>query len=306
MEPATVPYLNIIGGGKLGQTLGRLWATHSCFQIAQVLCTTLSSAQQAANFIGTGKAVHQWEKLGAADFWLIATPDGAIASSAIKLARSGLIRRGDIVFHCSGALPASALHPLEDCGAHTASIHPVHSFANPTASLNSFGGTSCAYEGNPLALKQLLPAFEQLGAHPLAIDGDRKSLYHAGSVIACNYLVPLLDASLQCLQSAGLSRHDAAKLLTPLVHSTADNVLQTSASQALTGPIARGDQGTIEKQLQALAEQLPGLQPLYKTLGLAALKIAEQQDSTTPPNNHSKADGERNARLQRIRAVLEH
>jgi len=306
MKPAITPHLNIIGGGKLGRTLGRLWTAQNCLQVAQVFCERLNSAQQAVDFIGAGQATHRWEAFESAEFWLIATPDGAIANSALTLARSGLIRDGDIVFHCSGALPSTFLHPLTDSGALTASIHPVHSFADPAASVQTFAGTLCACEGNPQALEHLMPLFDTLGAQLLTIDSDCKSLYHTGAVIACNYLAPLLDASLQCLQTAGLARRDAAALLAPLVHSTTDNVLQTSATQALTGPIARGDQGTIEKQLQALAEQLPHLLPLYKTLGLVALTLAEQQQSVVPSKEKTNSGGERHARLQQIKALLKH
>ncbi len=271
--------LNIIGGGRLGQTLGHLWHRQQTLRIGQIVCTSRHSAEQAAAFIGAGRATDTLSDLQPADVWLVATPDRYIAKIAKQLVAEAPLAPGNIAFHCSGALPATALDALKPLGVKIASIHPVHSFVRPRESVENFSGSYCSYEGEPQALEKLLPLFQALHAELLAIDSDAKSLYHAGSVIACNYLVPLLEASLQCLQAANLSRTDAARLLAPLVHATADNVLQKSAAAALTGPIARGDSDTVERQLQALVKRLPDILPLYRALGSATARIARGQDN---------------------------
>ena len=269
--------LNIVGGGKLGRTLGKLWARAGTFAIGQVCCSQLVSAHQAVEFIGAGQPISDVNALQAADIWLIATPDQSIAALAVELAAKAPIAAGNIALHCSGALPATHLAPLQQHGLAVASVHPVHSFADPARSLETFRGSVCSYEGDPQALTQLLPAFEAVGAELLAIDSAAKSLYHAGTVMACNYLVPLLDASLACLQAAGLERACAAKLLGPLVAATADNLLSHNAEAALTGPISRGDVEIVAGQLDALNEQLPALLPSYRALGLQTLAIARDQ-----------------------------
>lgn len=271
--------LNIIGGGKLGQTLGHLWHQKGLFNIGQIMCTCKPNAEQAVEFVGAGHGIFRYNELTEADIWLIATPDSHISSTAARLVREAPVAKGNLAFHCSGALPSTELSPLKHEGLSVASIHPVHSFSQPTQSINTFGGSACAYEGDDEALKTLLPAFKALDTTLLAINSEAKSLYHTGSVLACNYLVPLLEASLKCLQAAQLSRDDAAKLLSPLVHATVDNVLQGSATDALTGPIARGDAKIVSSQLQALLEKQPGLLPLYQTLGIQAVNIARQQRS---------------------------
>lgn len=275
-----LPTLQLIGGGKLGRTLARLWHDKAYFSIGQILTRNEDSAHEAQRFIGDGHAVWQWSDLAAPTqpcLWLIAVADSQLEKAAQALAKLQLVKTGDIVFHCSGATSSSMFKPLQDKGAHTASIHPVHSFANPQNSLSTFAGSHCAYEGDAEALSQLQPAFDVLGAKLFAVSAEHKSLYHAGSVMACNYLVALLDASFASFAAAGVSREQASQLLSPLVHQTADNVFNGSPQTALTGPISRGDHTTVEQQQQALETLNPELAKLYNQLGQQALHIAEQQ-----------------------------
>lgn len=278
--------LSIFGAGKLGQTLGQLWHRHQQFTIQQVVCQSLDSAEHAVAFIGAGQAATPTTELARADVWLIATPDGAIEAAARALRSKQLLDDNTVIAHCSGALASDVLCETDSATTATtttttttASIHPIHSFANPTHSVANFSGSFCAYEGGPLALAVLLPAFERIGAQLFAVRPTEKTLYHAASVMACNYLVALLDASLECFEAAGINRTLGQKLLLPIAHQTIDNTLQHSPESALTGPISRGDIDTVTKQLDQLQQQHPHLAPIYRTLGLHALDIAERQHS---------------------------
>ncbi|BFM16887.1 Rossmann-like and DUF2520 domain-containing protein [Maricurvus nonylphenolicus] len=291
-----LPTLQLIGGGKLGRTLSRLWHDKGYFSINQILTRNETTANEAQDFIAGGHALWRWSELSAPPqpcLWLIAVADSQLAEAAHTLSQQQLVKPGDVVFHCSGATSSTILKPLQDQGAYTASIHPVHSFANPEKSLSSFAGSHCAYEGDRQALTQLLPAFEALGAELFEVSAKHKSLYHAGSVMACNYLVALLDASFASFAAAGVERERASQLLAPLVHQTADNVFNTSPQAALTGPISRGDHTTVEQQLQALEKLNPEIAKLYNQLGQQTLHIAEQQQQATPED------------LQRIQALLD-
>jgi predicted short-subunit dehydrogenase-like oxidoreductase (DUF2520 family) len=283
--------LSILGAGKLGKCLGRLWAQNTSLQLSQVVNRSQESAEQACEFIGAGEAISSdsGTALKQADVWLIATPDAAIETSLEYLVTalgSPEALRGSIVFHCSGALSAKVLARAQQLGAHTASIHPVHSFADPARSLTQFAGSTCTFEGDSNALDTLLPAFTHIGAKLLAVDPEQKLLYHAGSVFACNYLVPLIEASLECFLKAGISKSDAANLLAPLMTGTLNNVLDAQHLEGpnnyLTGPIARGDSLTVSAQLAAITKSLPDYENLYKELGKAALITANKQNGTNP------------------------
>lgn len=290
-DDADMILLNIVGPGRVGRTLGALWQGAAVFAIQDVIATTDASARGAVAHIGAGMPGTQIGQARAADVWMISTPDDAIAACAGALAGSGVLREGDIVFHCSGALSSAELEPAARCGAHVASVHPLKSFAEPETAVSSFAGTWCATEGDAAALAVLEPAFSRIGGRVIRIDAAAKLIYHAGSVMASNYLVALLEAALQCYESAGMARDDAVALMTPLVRETLENVLRRGTAGALTGPIARGDDALVARQLEMLEGSAPALAALYRQLGMVAVRLAREK---------SEADAEALAAIEKI------
>ncbi|GAA6152039.1 Rossmann-like and DUF2520 domain-containing protein [Pseudoteredinibacter isoporae] len=286
--------LSIYGAGRLGQTLAKLWHQQAYFDIQQLYCRTQSTCLDARDFIGAESAqcLSNSDALSSSDIWLVSTPDSAFANACESLKH--IIRPGDIVFHCSGALSSSELNRLQAQGAFIASIHPLHSFAQPAQSLTQFAGSHCAYEGDAEALAALLPAFEQIGGHCFAIEGN-KWLYHAASVIACNYLAPLIAASHQAFAAAGIDQQLADTLLQPLLSGTLENIRQQGPANALTGPIARGDHDFVTAQWQALENNHSQLAELYRDMAKHTTRLALQRDNSE----------ELNAKLQKLRGIFE-
>ncbi|MBT5388005.1 MAG: DUF2520 domain-containing protein [Porticoccaceae bacterium] len=268
-----MPSLSCIGAGLLGKTVCRLLSNQ--LNVQQVLNRSTDSAQQAIDFIGAGSAT-SWSELAAADIWLIATPDNQLETTAHKLWESGVLQLGNIVFHCSGSASSDILK-FPDDKIYIASAHPIHSFANPQQSLKTFSGSHCAIEGSPEATELLSNLFANIGAKPFAIESKNKALYHAATVLACNYLVSLLETSRQLLDAAGVDSQ--ANPLESLIRQTLDNYLTTGAEASLTGPIARGDSQTVAKHLEAIQDQPQGQlwQQVYSALGNAALPISAAQ-----------------------------
>lgn len=264
--------LNLIGAGRAGQTLARLWSTHGLLQPRAVVCRSLERARAAVDFIGAGQPLAGLEQLPAADLWLIATPDDQIAMAAEQLASNNA--RGNIAFHLSGSLTAAALAPLRACGMALASTHPIKSFANPALACEQFAGSACGVEGDAVALAQLEPLLQAIGASILHIDPAHKTLYHAGSAIACNFLVTLVEAGVQCLAAAGIPHQAATTALLPLLQGTLDNIGALGTTAALTGPIVRGDSGTVAKHLAAIRADQPDLAELYTCMGRQTLRLA--------------------------------
>ncbi|MFT3741824.1 MAG: DUF2520 domain-containing protein [Gammaproteobacteria bacterium] len=269
--------LNIIGAGKLGQTLGRLFQAHHSFQVTAVCNNSLQSSRQAVAFIGSGVACANLEDLPEAEVYLLAVPDQRIASLAAQLARIPTVSTARLAFHCSGALSSAELAPLQARGIAVASVHPCLTFATPLADLTALKGLFCAFEGEEIGYGILQPAMAALGAHLFKLSSQQKILYHAASAVACNYLVTVLDMALHLYQEAGLNTETAVHVIRPLVMQTIQNVLTLQPVSALTGPIARGDVATIQKHLQAIPDAAS--QHLYKTLGLATLNLAIQKQT---------------------------
>lgn len=269
--------LNIIGPGRAGRTLGALFRRAELCEVQDVLSAEISTAEEAVAFIGSGRAVRTLGEMRPADIWLLTPPDAAIAPMAEALAVAGVVRSGDIVFHCSGAQPAAILAPLAAAGARLASVHPLKSFAEPAIAVESFAGTWCTAEGDTAALAVLRPLFERLGARVAQIEAAGKTLYHAASVLVCNDLTALMEAGLRTYERAGLDRATAQAMMAPLVRETLENVFALGTVRALTGPVARGDAAVVARQLAALGEVDARIAEAYRALNAIALDLARAQ-----------------------------
>ncbi len=276
------PTLNIIGPGRVGRTIGALLQRSGLCAVQDVLSAELATAGAAVGFIGAGHAVRALGDLRAADIWMLTPPDAAITPVAGALSAAGRVRRGDVVFHCSGALASGVLAPLAAAGAHVASVHPLKSFADPATAISTFSGTYCAAEGDSAALAVLTPWFEQLGARIAVIDPAGKTLYHAASVLVCNDLTALMESGLRAYAAAGIPRATAQTMMEPLVRETLDNVFALGTTRALTGPVARGDAAVVARQLVALRALDGRIADAYRALNQVALDLARVQGSASP------------------------
>lgn len=244
--------LNLIGAGHVGRVLGRLFAASGALTVQDVLTRSQAGALDAIGFIGAGRAVAALDQMRAADVWMLAVGDDRIGAVCAQLAARHRIKDA-IVFHCSGAKSSAELAPAGAAGALAASVHPIRSFADPAQVAQDFGGTFCGVEGDEGALAVLLPALASIGAQPVAIDARAKTVYHAASVFASNYLVTVLDAALRAYQAAGVPEPVARALAQPLASESMANVFRLGAAAALSGPVARGDMDTVARQQAALA-----------------------------------------------------
>ncbi|NCO32621.1 MAG: hypothetical protein AUJ92_14800 [Armatimonadetes bacterium CG2_30_59_28] len=281
---STEKSLNIIGCGKVGKTLGKLWAESGAFQINDVLNRSIESSRAAVRFVGAGRPVARLDRMSAADVCLIATPDASIPECSRALAASGLLRRGDIVFHCSGALPSREMAAVKGSGALAVSVHPVKTFTDPALDVETFAGTHCGAEGDAEGLGVICDAFERIGGNAFRINPDSKSLYHAASVIVCNYLTALMEVGIQTFTQAGVPRETAMQIIDPIARQTVQNVFDVGAARALTGPIARGDSEVVDSQLTAMREWNPAYAELYRLLGAVALELSREQGSASAEN----------------------
>lgn len=270
------PTLNIVGAGHVGRTLGRLFAAHGVFDVQDVLTRSPASAGEAVRFIGAGRALAQASDLRPARAWMLAVSDDQIAPACAALAAAGLLE-GAIVFHCSGAKASNELQAASGAGAQVASVHPVRSFADPDKVAAAFAGTWCGVEGDAGALALLAPAFEAIGARLVTIDAAAKTVYHAASVFASNYLVTVLDAALRAYVAAGVPAEVARELAQPLAGESLANVFRLGPAAALSGPVARGDFATVARQQAAVSGWDAPTGRLYEALVEATTALAERK-----------------------------
>lgn len=279
----TLPTLNLVGAGRVAQTLASLWQTQgSSFAVQDVLTTSLASAQTACRVIGAGQAVAQMQAMRDADVWMLAVPDAQLAACAQALAAaradSGVTESGaPIVFHCSGAQGAATLAPLAALGWRIASAHCILSFASVPTAIQQFPGTPCALEGDATACDRLRPAFTAIGAQCFDVVSSDKLLYHAAAVFATNFL-PVLQATAEDLwQATGMPAHLIPNLRASLLRNAVANITTLGPQAALTGPAARGDTAAIQRQQAAVAAWDAPTGAAYAALSTLALRLAQHK-----------------------------
>ena len=268
--------LNLIGAGHVGRVLGRLLAARGDYTLQQVLTRSASSARQAVDFIGAGAVAERYDQLRPASVHVLAVGDDQIVPACAALALAVPLA-GSIVFHCSGALASDQLQAARDAGALVASVHPIRSFADPAAVAAQFAGTFCGIEGDAAALAVLTSALQSIGARPVPIDASAKTVYHAAAVFASNYLVTVLDAALRAYQAAGIPEPVARQMAQPLASESMANVFRLGAAAALSGPVARGDMATVERQRRAVTQWDAATGELYQALVAPTADLARRK-----------------------------
>lgn len=287
---AMLPDFNLVGCGRLGRSIAALLHTHGQVRIAQLIDCEIDPARAALEFIGAGET-STLDSFSPAAITLIATPDDTIADVAAQLASR--VRHGDIVFHCSGALPSGTLAVLRSAGCAVASIHPLRSFASPVQAVADFAGTACGCEGDDAALTVLGPMFDAIGAQRFAIDPAGKLLYHAGAVLACNHLVALMEAALRSMAAAGVPREAAWPALRPLIDGTLANLDRVGPRAALSGPVARDDRATVLAEWAATAAADAPVGEVYRALSRMAMTLTTGGGRLTPADLEAPAAGDR-------------
>lgn len=261
--------IGIIGGGRLGTALGIALAARG-YWVRAIASRTRASAEKLADRLGPGTracpSAHEAARIS--DLVFITTPDDAIAGVAERVKW----RADHQVVHCSGALSVDVLRPVVEKHGHVASFHPLQSFAKERA--DPFVGVTIGLGGDGVLLDTLQGIAEDLGARWIVVPSEGKAAYHASAVLISNYVVTLMKASFDLLAQLGIPEKDAQAALTGLLGGTLANLQDMSIPQALTGPIARGDTGTVRRHLDTLAAN-PPVADAYRVLGRLAIPLAQ-------------------------------
>lgn len=278
----TLPRIGVVGVGAVGMTLA--WGlAASGYPVVAVMNRTPAVAGWLADQLpGCRVALSLAEIAALAEMIILAVPDDALASVAASLPW----RSGQTVVHCSGAAPARVLAIAGEQGALFGSFHPLLSIprsrpASADEALARLAGCTFAIEAPPSLAAMLEAMAHRLGAQAIFLEEQDRVPYHLAAVLTSNYPVTLISAATDLWAQFGISREEALAALIPLLRSALGNLEQFGLPQSLTGPLARGDAGTVRAHLDYLASQKE--QPLeeaalldaaYRTLGLLSIPIA--------------------------------
>jgi predicted short-subunit dehydrogenase-like oxidoreductase (DUF2520 family) len=242
--------LTIVGAGRVG--------------------TALAAAAERAGLdvalVGRG------ELPASPDALLLCVPDTAIGQAAEAIA-AGVDRTPRFAGHTSGATPLAALAPLAARGSSLFSMHPLQTVPDANSDLTGSPAAIAADDSRAAAFAAGLA--RRLGLAPFALPEDARAAYHAAATIASNFLVALEESAADLMGRLDLD--DARELLAPLVLRTASNWAERGEA-ALTGPIARGDEETVARHLEALRDVAPDLAPMYQALAERTRAIAGRRE----------------------------
>ena len=265
-----MPKLGFIGAGTVGTALA-IKLSERGYPVVAVSSRNQTSAGKLAQVIdGCHAAASSQAVADSAELVFITTPDDAITTvvSAVKW------HPGQSVVHCSGADSVDSLEPARKQGASVGAIHPLQTFASVEQAINNISGSTFALEAEEPLLSILKDIATTLDGSWIELTANDKVLYHAAAVIACNYLVTLVKLATDLWQTFDVPPEQATQALLPLLRGTIANIERVGIPQCLTGPIARGDTGTITKHIDALEKAAPALLPTYRDLGRQTIPIA--------------------------------
>ncbi len=273
-----LPRIGFVGAGRVGTVLG------IALRRAGWPVTAVASRDPARRdaFVALVPGAKGFEAPHAvvdeSDLLFVTVPDDAIADVAAGIR----LYSGQAIVHTSGALPAAVLAPAMAAGTEAGSFHPLVAFADLHTALAALPGAYLAIEGDEGLLPLLSDLAAAMGARPVRVTAAGKAAHHAAAVMAAGGLVAVLDAVAELGGSAGLLGEDRLGAYLGLAGQALENARRLGTAGALTGPIVRGDLGTVRLHLDALRRLAPDVVPLYVALSRRALAIAQARGDLGP------------------------
>jgi predicted short-subunit dehydrogenase-like oxidoreductase (DUF2520 family) len=267
--------IGFIGVGVLGKGLALALAAHN-YSVVAAYSRSMSSSHWLANRLEGSQAYATAQELAAiSDIVFITTPDSVIGD----IAASVTWREGQGIVHCSGSSSIEILESARVQGAVTGAFHPFQTFAglgSPEDTRARLAGVTFAVSGEGWLRQFLQELAYDLGGQPVDIPDHLRANYHASAVLCCGYLAALLQLAVDSWRGMGFSDTEALGALLPLATATLENIRSNGIPASVTGPVVRGDAGTVLAHLEALSRTVPDAIPVYSALTSTSLAIAEQ------------------------------
>ncbi len=266
--------VGIIGTGRVGPSLAKVFK-ESGVEVSGIWGRSYEKCLDASGFAGVEAYRNLEDLVEVSKVVIIAVSDDAIGNVVRSI--EGRLN-GKVFAHTSGSIPSSILSPLRKKGGFIGSFHPLQSFGSRESGAVLVKRCYVAIEGDEEAVKILWGLAERIGAKPFRIKTEGKVLYHASAVMACNLFYGLYYLATEMLSLCGVEERIKGKVLIPLVEGTVENIKALGPVKALTGPVVRGDVGTVEKHLEEMEKHsLDEHKRIYKALSRVLLKMASRR-----------------------------
>lgn len=271
--------IGVLGAGRVGAVLGAALAAAGHQVVVASGRSGATRGRIARLLPGTARRPVTDVARSATDLLLICVPDDALGPLVADLAEEGAFAPGQVVAHTSGAHGIGVLHPAAAAGARPLALHPAMTFTGRAEDLDRLRGISYGVTA-PAELRRFAEALvRDLGGQVEWVAEEHRALYHAALVHGANHLVTLVNEALDRLRDAGVAQPEL--VLGPLLGAALDNTLRLG-DEALTGPVSRGDAGTVARHLDTLGATAPESVPSYLALARRTADRAIAMGRLTP------------------------
>jgi predicted short-subunit dehydrogenase-like oxidoreductase (DUF2520 family) len=262
--------VGVVGAGRVGTALGAALGLAG-HRVVAASGVSDASRRRAESLLPGVPLVEPAAVLQRSDLVLLTVPDDALPALVAGLVETGSVRPGQLVAHTSGRYGAAVLEPVLRAGGLPLALHPAMTFTGTPVDVQRLAG--CAFGvTSPAELRMAAEALViEMGGEPEWIEEAARPLYHAALAIGANHLVTLVAQSMTLLGAAGVG--EPGRMLGPLLGAALDNALR-SGDAALTGPVARGDAGTVAAHLAELRAHAPETVPSYVAMARATADLA--------------------------------
>ena len=243
-----------------------------------------ATVDRAADHLPGVPIVEPPQAAASGELVLVGVPDDLLPTMIRTIAPS--IRAGTWVAHLSGARGLEVLAPVVQAGGRRLAIHPLQTFPDVDVAIEAIPGSPLAVTAEDAEGWELGESLgRDLGARPFRLAEEHRAIYHAAAVFASNYLVAVSALAEELFEAAGVP--EPVEAMRPLQEASLTNVRRLGPAAALTGPVVRGDAGTIGTNLEALAASAPGAVEAYVALCRVAIDLATGLGSLTEEDRAS-------------------
>jgi len=264
--------LGIVGAGRVGSVIGAS-LSRAGHRVVGASGVSEASLSRIESLLPGVPRLDVEDVVRSAELVFLTVPDDAIADVTAGLAALDVWRPGQIVIHCSGRHGLGVLDAAAAKGAIPMAVHPAMTFTGTSLDLDRMVGATFAVTAPGAFLPIAQALVVEMGGEPLTIADESRTLYHAALVHGGNHVVTAVTQAAALLAAAGVE--EPGRVLLPLVHASVDGALADAAGAVttLTGPVVRGDAGTVAAHVAALAHRAEALHA-YRAMALATADLA--------------------------------
>ncbi len=295
MDPQTMPATAIVGAGHVGTVL-TIALRRAGWPVTMVVSR---DARRRARLLADlhGHDTRRGARLTAVpdvvgigsdiELVLLTVPDDVVVEVAAGV--PAIAGRG--IAHTSGVHPAEALRPVVDAAMSVGSVHPLVAFADTDRALAALAGAAMAVDGDRALLPVLGRLVGSLDGRAIPLATGAKAAWHAAATLSAGGLVALLDVIEELAGVAGLDHATTHEVFQPLMRQSMANAADLGTRDALTGPVVRGDRGTIAAHLALMADRAPGAQLVYRALLDRQAALLDPDDALLDERRDAQVEG---------------